>query len=65
MLLDVLVLPAAVDPAAAGAAGAEVGVAAGPAPAFSEAAGAFVVSVPDATGFSEASLPDPGFILSE
>lgn len=47
----------------AGAAGA--GVEAGLAPVLSEEAGVFVLSVPDAAGFSDASLPAPGFILSE
>ncbi|MDR4480817.1 MAG: hypothetical protein R3B37_13870 [Nitrospira sp.] len=49
----------------AGAAGVEAGVAAGLAAVLSVEAGAFALSVPDAAGFSEESLPAPGFILSE
>ena len=47
----------------AGAAGA--GVEAGPAPVLSDEAGVFTLSVSDAAGLSEESLPEPGFILSE
>ncbi len=32
---------------------------------LSEEAGVFALSVPAAAGFSEVSLPEPGFILSE
>ena len=60
---DVLVLVDAVELGAAAAAGA--GVVAEPVPPPSGEAGVFVLSVPDAAGFSEVSLPEPGFILSE
>ena len=49
----------------AGAAGVEAGVAAGLAAVLSVEAGAFALSVPEAAGFSEESLAEPGFILSE
>ena len=54
-----------VEPLAAGAAGADDGVAVEPLPVLSDAAGVFVLSFPAAAGFSDVSLPEPGFILSE
>jgi hypothetical protein len=62
--VDVLVLVDVVElGAAAGAGAGAVVVELVPPP--SEEAGAFVLSVLDAAGFSEVSLPEPGFILSE
>ena len=49
----------------AGTAGAGVGAAAGLVPAVSDAAGVFVLSVPEGAGCSDDSFSDPGFILSE
>lgn len=50
---------------AAGAGAAAAGVAAGLVPPFSDEAGVFVFSASEAAGFSDDSLPEPGFILSE
>ena len=61
--VEVLVLVDVVELGAAAGAGAGVVVELVPPP--SEEAGAFVLSVLDAAGFSEVSLPEPGFILSE
>ena len=61
--VDGLVLVDVVELEAAAAAGAGVVVELVPPP--SEEAGAFVLSVLEAAGFSEVSLPEPGFILSE
>lgn len=61
--VDVLALVDVVEPGAAAAAGA--GVVGELVPLSSEEAGAFVLSVLEAAGFSEVSLPEPGFILSE
>lgn len=60
---DALVLVDVVELGAAAGAGAGVVVELVPPP--SEEAGAFVLSVLDAAGFSEVSLPEPGFSLSE
>lgn len=59
--VDVLVLVDVVELGAAAGAGVVVELV----PPPSEEAGAFVLSVLDAAGFSEVSLPEPGFILSE
>lgn len=61
--VEVLVLVDVVELAAAAGAGAGVVVELVPPP--SEDAGVFVLSVLEAAGFSEVSLPEPGFILSE
>ena len=61
--VEVLVLVDAVELEAAAAAGAGVVVELVLPP--SEEAGDFVLSVVEAAGFSEVSLPEPGFILSE
>ena len=63
--VDVLVLVDVVELGAAAGAGAGAGVVVELVPPPSEEAGAFVLSVLDAAGFSEVSLPEPGFILSE
>ena len=63
-----LALDAVVELEGAGAEGVE-GAAAGAAvelePVVSEATGVLVLSVPEGAGFSDVSLPAPGFILSE
>jgi hypothetical protein len=61
--VEVLVVVDVVELGAAAAVGAGVVVELVPPP--SEEADAFVLSVVEATGFSEVSLPEPGFILSE
>ena len=61
--VDGLGLVDVVELGAAAAVGAGVVVELAPPP--SGEADAFVLSVVEATGFSEVSLPEPGFILSE
>lgn len=64
-VLGVLALGAAVEPEEAGAEGVAAGAAAEPTGAVSDEAGVFVFSAPEAAAFSDDSLPEPGFILSE
>jgi hypothetical protein len=61
--VEVLVVVDVVELGAAAAVGAGVVVELAPPP--SGEVDAFVLSVVEATGFSEVSLPEPGFILSE
>jgi hypothetical protein len=57
----VLLVEGALDVAGAAGAAVEAGLAL----VLSDEAGVVVLSVPDAAGFSDESLPAPGFILSE